>query len=432
MPLHLHNVLEGKWIDPDTGMPVQFPHVHIAWGAGAMNRLPEYILAGMPARRVLLVQDSATMHAAGEQAAALLRKKCTLETLTFPSPLVATDVRVEEIMVKGRESDVLVAVGSGTLNDLCKLASYRLAKPYGVIATAPSMNGYLSANASVTVGKHKQSLPAHMPQWVIVDSVILSAAPLRLIRSGLGDMLCRPTAQADWLLSHFLTGSSYKKAPFALLAPVEEALYAAAGALGQRDVRAIELLMEALLLSGIGMCLAGGSYPASQGEHMIAHTMEMVYGDTLPLTYHGEAIGVTTLTMAAWQASILQGGAVEVQWDRYPAHRDDFFPAAIKAECKAAVEKKRSVLKEGEVPRELWYAMRDAIMAVTISRQRLQEVLAAAGAPVTPEALGWPREAYQKAVGHARYSRERVTFLDLRGGSTEFQAGAEDSVQEQY
>ena len=117
-----------------------------------------------------------------------------------------------------RDADALVAVGSGTINDLCKYAAAQDGKPYVVFATAPSMNGYTSMNAAITVDGHKKTLPAATPLGVFMDLGVLAAAPARMIRAGLGDSLCRSTAQADWLLSHHLLGTPYRRAPFALLA----------------------------------------------------------------------------------------------------------------------------------------------------------------------------------------------------------------------
>ena len=104
----------------------------------------------------------------------------------------------------------LIAVGSGTINDLCKYASALDGKPYAVFATAPSMNGYTSVNAAITVEGHKKSLPAQAAAGVFFDLEVLAAAPVRLIRAGLGDSVCRCTAQADWLLAHLLLGRPYR------------------------------------------------------------------------------------------------------------------------------------------------------------------------------------------------------------------------------
>ena len=113
-----------------------------------------------------------------------------------------------------------------------------------VFPTAPSMNGYVSANAAITVAGHKKSLPAAAPVAVFVDLEVLSDAPPRLIRAGLGDSICRPTAQADWLLSHFLLETPYNDLPFRLLADDEADLLAGAAGLLRGDPEVMTSLMR--------------------------------------------------------------------------------------------------------------------------------------------------------------------------------------------
>src|SRR5437660_675318 len=158
----------------------------------------------------------------------------------------------------GSQADAVVAVGSGTINDLCKYTAAQDGKPYAVFATAPSMNGYTSQNAAITVGGHKKSLPAAGPAGVFMDLAVLSAAPTRMIRAGLGDSLCRSTAQADWLLSHCLLGTPYRRAPFALLAEDEPVLLDDPQALFHGDSEAMRALARTLVLSGLGMAICNG------------------------------------------------------------------------------------------------------------------------------------------------------------------------------
>jgi Glycerol dehydrogenase and related enzymes len=99
---------------------------------------------------------------------------------------------VARVRAATAEADALVAVGSGTINDLCKYAAFLDRKPYVVFGTAPSMNGYTSVSAAITEHGHKKSLPAAAPVGVFLDLAVLAAAPPRMIRSGLGDSICRP------------------------------------------------------------------------------------------------------------------------------------------------------------------------------------------------------------------------------------------------
>ena len=333
-----------------------------------------------------------------------------------PEPDLET---VDRLCTATVDADALIAVGSGTINDLCKYASASDGKPFAVFATAPSMNGYTSVNAAITVEGHKKSLPAQAASGVFFDLEILAAAPVRLIRAGLGDSVCRCTAQADWLLAHLLLGRPYRAAPFALLAEDEPYLLDAPEALVAGDLEAIRRLVRTLVLSGFGMTLCGGSDPASQGEHLISHYADMMADPAWPQNFHGEQIGVTTLTMAGLQASAA----------RRPAAADPIPPrstrrpwSSISAPSSAAPAGRsfvRSVSMQGRrcsstsaLPSA---GTRSACQIAAVHRppQQLREILERAGAATGPEALGWPRAFYGEAVRHAREIRNRYTFLDL-------------------
>src|SRR6185312_5430032 len=172
-------------------------------------------------------------------------------------------------------------------------------------------NGYTSVSASVTERGFKRSVRARTPIAVFLDLGVLAAAPKRLIRAGLGDSVCRPTAQTDWLMSHLLLDTPYSTVPFVLLADDEPRLFGDAAALvsDTRDTGAMRALARTLVLSGFGMTLAGGSHPASQGEHLISHYLEMMKPAHLAEAHHGEQIGVAAIVMAAIQQRVIDRDA---------------------------------------------------------------------------------------------------------------------------
>jgi glycerol-1-phosphate dehydrogenase [NAD(P)+] len=369
---------------------------------------------GFKGKSILLVCDGNTHAALGER---LMNELSSLEPRLY---MLKGKVHADEAAIAGirsRGRDVLVAVGGGTISDLCKYASHADGKPYAVFPTAPSMNGYLSANASVTLGGVKESHKAHLPAGVFCDMGVIAAAPKRLIQSGLGDSLCRPTAQADWLLSHRLLGTDYSAKPFAMLAPLEAELLAHADKLVAGDVSVVELLLKVLLVSGIGMTLAGGSYPASQGEHLIAHTMEMKHGDALPETWHGEQIGVTTLTMAKIQQEALSKPLRLPPCPRWEDALVTYF-GTRKGTYIAQTSRKKYALYDryDEIVAKLAKdeeEIREAVRKVTLPDAILREVLLKAEAKTTPAELGWNESDYYIAVSRARFMRDRFTFLDL-------------------
>ncbi len=293
-----------------------------------------------------------------------------------------------------------------------------MGKPYAVFATAPSMNGYASTNAAITRNGHKMSLAAAAPAGIFMDLQVLAAAPARMIRAGLGDSLCRPTAQADWLLSHRLRGTPYRTAPFALLADDEKILFAAPEALLAGDLEAMRVLARTLVLSGFGMTLCGGSYPASQGEHLISHFIDMFAPPGRLAFFHGEQVGVAALSMARIQERLMAGGPPRPRPTAVDA--GDLrrrFGDEIGASCWREFESKRldgaRAAAIGERLADTWDSIRAEIRAVTIPSRLLADILARAGAPATPEAIGLTAEFYRGAVTGARYLRDRYTFLDL-------------------
>lgn len=335
--------------------------------------------------------------------------------LVFENGVKADISNVEKIKDAAKSADYIVAVGSGTINDLCKYASYQLQKPYVVFGTAPSMNGYGSANASIKVSGHKKTLKAHLPSGIFLDLDILVKAPVRLIRSGLGDSVCRSTAQADWLLSHLLLDTYYNEVPFELLRPFEMDLFANTAALVKGNIEAMRNLASTLVLSGFGMYISGGSYPASQGEHMIAHTMEMACGDSLPVSYHGEQIAVTTLTMAKLQEQICQLSGLSFQNIMFPAAWN-MEPQTLK-ECQQEYAAKQfSSQKLDEINHRIsnsWGDIAQKILEITIPCNTIYNSLKSVGCPVEPKDIGWQLDGYEKAVSFAKYTRDRFTFLDL-------------------
>ncbi|MEI6729779.1 MAG: iron-containing alcohol dehydrogenase [Pseudomonadota bacterium] len=357
----------------------------------------------------LIVCDNATYQAL----AARIAKEIAAKVLVLDSP--KADIKIVE-QIRGHKYDALIGVGSGTISDLCKYAAFLDDKDYAVFPTAASMNGYVSANASISVAGYKQTLPAKLPKGVFCDLQVLADAPLRLTLSGLGDSLCRPTAQADWLLSHLLLDSKYNAAVFAMSEQYEKELFEYSTKLSGRDLQVIELLIKTLLASGLAMTIAGGSYPASQGEHMIAHTMEMQHN--LQGTYHGEEIGVTTLIMANIQENMLKNRLklpLPVNCDE---KIEAYFKPSLHAQVKAGFAPKKQILEEKyQIINERLISedsvIRDAISQFILPEKYLRKVLQNAQAPSEAAQIGWNQGDLQAATLHAKYIRNRFTCLDF-------------------
>jgi glycerol-1-phosphate dehydrogenase [NAD(P)+] len=369
-------------------------------------------------RRLTVVSDAVTHELLGARVERALSEIAVVTGLVLPAGVHADVATVEELRRASQLADGLIAVGSGTLNDLCKYAAAREGKPYAVFGTAPSMNGYTSVSAAITVDGLKRSLPAVAARGVFLDLDVLARAPVRLIRAGLGDSLCRSTAQADWLLAHLLHGQPYREAPFALLAEDEPALLGEPEALVAGDREAIARLARLLVLSGFGMTICGGSYPASQGEHLISHYADMIGPAGAPESLHGEQIGVATVTMAGLQERVLAGppprlAATTVAEAEVIRHFGLELGRACWSELSAKRLDRDSAGRLGARLAASWEDWRERFAGIARPSAELEAVLRRAGAPTRPEDLGWSRAFYRQAVSHARLIRRRFTFLDL-------------------
>ena len=180
-------------------------------GRGALQRLPE-MLRGLGFHKAYLAADVNTWEAAGKEAAAILSAGCfAFESFVLPDPeLVPDEAAVGALLLHMPEdADVVLAVGAGTMNDLCKYVSRLKGLPYVILATAPSMDGFVSAGAALIVDHVKVTYEAQGPAAFIADTEILARAPMEMITAGLGDMLGKYTCLLDWKLANLITGEYY-------------------------------------------------------------------------------------------------------------------------------------------------------------------------------------------------------------------------------
>ncbi len=414
----LDRLLAGTFPDPDGGPPLQVDTKSVVMARSLAGSEGEIVRELGLGQTLALVSDETTHAVLGDRVERALTGKNKLINIVLPARPHPDYATVEQLRSATASADALIAVGSGTINDLCKYASALDKKPYAVFGTAPSMNGYVSVNAAITVGGLKKSLTAHAPVGVFLDIAVLAAAPPRMIRSGLGDSLCRPTAQADWLLAHLLFDQPYREMPFTLLAEDEGDLFAQSAALMAGDHTAMESLVRTLLLSGFGTAICGSSQPASQGEHLISHYADMMGGHDFPLSFHGEQIAVTTLTTARLQETMLAAPApvlsaeAQGEADVIRTFGPELGPACWKEFAQKRLTGERLDAANQRIA-ACWPNFVERISKIIVPAAQLDAVLARAGAPRAPHELSWTKSFYDAAVRGARLIRNRYTFLDL-------------------
>lgn len=273
------------------------------------RRLPD-LLREWGFRKPCLVMDRNTERVQG----AAVRE--ALVAAGFPAPgfvfpdaeLVPDESALERLKAAAAGAadgvDLWIAIGSGTLNDLVRFVSHRRGQPYLVVATAPSMDGYASGVSPLIIDRMKQTFNAQSPLAILADPEVLAAAPERLLAAGVGDVLGKYSALADWELGRIVTGETYCPFIVARVARSRDAVLAARRAVRNRETTAVTKLFNALIEVGIGMDYQGNSRPASGAEHHLAHFWEM---QQLFAGRHAPPHGIQVaygalLTAELWQA----------------------------------------------------------------------------------------------------------------------------------
>ena len=274
----------------------------IAVGKGVIKELPE-ILSDFRDKKIILVSDANTWKIAGERVLQLLEgggysqvSTVFLESEDYPTVVPDERVVARLLYETSNDTSLLLAVGSGTINDVCKIVSYKMGIASATVGTAPSMDGYASSMSPLIVNHAKVTYLSHYPYAIVCDSEIMATAPDVMFRAGFGDIVGKYTALADWQLTVKINGEYYCETTARLVRNAVDLCVQEAEAYMKRVPQAIDRMNEALLLSGIAMGLVGISRPASGCEHHMAHFWELdalKKGTEHPL--HGNSVGVGSI-----------------------------------------------------------------------------------------------------------------------------------------
>ena len=388
-------------------------------GRGALDGVAGAIERHHLGSRLMLVCDDTTYVAAGQYLfMQLIHKHQHVIAHSLgrkPQALWTSAEKIREHALEERITGI-IAVGSGTVNDAAKYAAYHLRVPYICVATAASMNGYTSATASLEAEGMKLSFTAAPPRAVIADMNILCSAPKRMSRSGVGDTLCRSTVEADCVLSHCLLGTPYPKSDFDKMRAHEPELIAKIAKLKEHDADYMTLLMHALLDAGDAMARVGSSITASQGEHMIGHTLEMIYSSEMDVL-HGEMIAVTTLTMNELHNKLILAMPMVKSLPREEAFFLRTFGKKLGPHVMSKYAPKVLIPEQAEkingIIQQEWPEIKRMLGFVIVQNSALQRAYVHGNIPGKPRDIRIHDERYRAAVDYAYLTRNRFTFLDI-------------------
>ncbi len=264
---------------------------------GAINSLTKFV-SNFNAKSVFLVCDKNTYIVGGEKAQSLLNdKKFSVDTFIFPTtPFEPDENALNALKNAYNGQDIIVAVGSGVINDLSKIISVENNIPYIIIASAPSMDGYCSKTSSIISGGLKVTVNSKVADVIIGDINILKTAPDRALISGFGDMVAKYVSILEWKISNIINGEYYCEEIANLIKSAVKACADNLDGLLLREDSAIEAVFNGLILGGVGMNYALCSRPASGVEHYFSHIWDMrALEFNSPLSTHGIQCGIGTL-----------------------------------------------------------------------------------------------------------------------------------------
>jgi glycerol-1-phosphate dehydrogenase [NAD(P)+] len=400
-------------------------------GTGVLASVAEVLSQCFEQRSAVVVADENTFTAAGKLVNDQLQAAghTARAPIIFPGtpPLYADFDHVLVLEEAFRTHDAVpVVVGSGTLNDLTKLAAYRTGRQYLCAATAASMDGYTAFGAAITKAGFKQTMACPAPRAVIADLDVLAQAPPELKAGGYGDLLGKVTAGADWLLADALELEPVDRRAWSLVQDSLRAWTAHPARLRDGDSQALSELFTGLTMTGLAMQLSASSRPASGSEHRFSHLWEMQLGPAAAL--HGFKVGVGTIAAAALYDRLLARdltrldiaglcrawpSRAEVERTVRQGHDHPQLAEHAVAESLAKYIDARQLRQRLLLLQERWPALRERLQAQLMPAIELRSLLHAAGCPTAPTEIGvsWPQ---LRASYHlARTIRSRYTVLDL-------------------
>jgi glycerol-1-phosphate dehydrogenase [NAD(P)+] len=398
-------------------------------------RIGEDILATVPEvfknqfgdQPAAIIADTTTWRVAGEAVQKYFQRK--VEPFIFTRQPHAEMEFVEELeSALKRHEAIPVAVGSGVINDLVKLAAHRVERPYMCVATADSMDGYTAFGASITFEGSKQTFTCPAPAAVVADLKVLSEAPPAMTASGYADLHAKVTAGADWIVADALGVEPIDPMAWNIVqGKLAESLANPLGA-AEGEKEAISLLTEGLMLGGFAMQWSRSSRPASGAEHQFSHLWDMQHHtqENGPPS-HGFKVGIGTLAVTALYEFLLQQPFdqldVEECCAQWPGREEAVQNARELLGDELADLGERETLAKYSDAEELrlqllalknnWPEIRKKLQSQLVPFEELRQRLQTVGAPFEPEQIGISRARLRRSYYQAACIRRRFTVFDL-------------------
>jgi glycerol-1-phosphate dehydrogenase [NAD(P)+] len=399
---------------------------------GARHKAANAFAQQFGSARAIVVADGNTLRAAGRDVVESFRRadRPADEPFVFGPDIYAEQRCVDKLQAALGATDAIpVAVGSGTINDLTKLAAHRVGRPYMAVATAASMDGYTAYGASITAKGSKQTFDCPAPQAVVADLEVIAAAPAGLNAAGYADLVAKIPAGADWIVADSLGVEAIEPAVWDTVQKRLHDWVDSPEKIASNEPAALRRLVNGLMMTGFAMQVAKSSRPASGAEHQFSHLWDMQHhrhNGVAPS--HGFKVGIGTLASIALYEELLSRDLATLDVERTASK----WPTLTSLERRVttllgsgeltdtAIEEMRAKHVPAEALREQlsalrgrWPDLRDKLARQLLPLAEVESMLHSAGCAFEPEQIGISRERLRESYEQALFIRRRFTVLDL-------------------
>lgn len=408
------NIIEEFKKDCSCGRKHETAIEDIRIASGLVHKVGEILTENKFPPNILLVADKNTIKAAEGIEDSLVGFK--VEYKIYDDLRVATMTGVEEIekLIENRDIGVL-SVGTGSVNDTCRLAAARQDKKLCIFATAPSMDGFASYGAPIVCNGFKATYSAKSPEVIIGDTKILASAPLELKSAGFGDMIAKYVGLIDWKISALLTGEYYCERVAALTKSAVDELMDMADRVTVNDEETAGKIFEALLKTGMGMSFTQNSRPASGSEHIISHLIECVeLRDNIIPNFHGDDVGVCSLLMLKYYNWLAEHDEINTQNEKVDWEEVYAFYGEMADEVRVLNEPENIIDDvDKDDLKARWREIRDIIHSMP-GYEECKTAMENAGCKITVNDIGKDHTLVENCIKYSPYMRKRLTLLRLK------------------
>lgn len=404
-------------------------------GEQTLGQVGQFFQNLFPDKRAIVVADVTTFELAGKRVNEELAAAGVSvdEPYVYNEPGMHAEMRLVDVLKPrlAATDAIAVAVGSGTVNDLCKYSSSLVDRPYMVVGTAASMDGYASFGASIEYNECKQTFSCPAPRGILIDMDVVCKAPVKMNAAGFADLIAKIPAGADWILADLIGTEPIDQIAWSLVQDSLRDWVSNPAGVASGDRKALTFLMEGLIMSGLAMQKAKTSRTASGAEHQFSHLWDNQhhkFNGEAPS--HGFKVGVGTVSTSAlyerilstWNESTFNAAIAAIPqnfrtWETIEKELEQNFGNSglyetVKRECRKKFVEPVELERRLKLFRDSWPELKAKLTKQLMPAAKIQKIISDSKAPSTPEEIGIERTRLQKSYALAQQLRYRYNCLD--------------------